>query len=217
MKIKMFLEHVDFDEIEKFYKREYTKTLKLGGFKITDNESSKGKFEAIPAGTFIVEVFEEFLKGKKFLDVGCGYGNVVRLAHKFDMISSGIEIDRKYKLYHNDIKVQYKNAKTFNYSDYDTIFLYRPMHKDKDMYDIIYQIINTAKPKTRIIYVNYGLATPYKNKKVDGGYRDIRKYNWVQELVYDTKKIEVIKQGVYYWNYKNIDFIDNCIVFDINE
>lgn len=128
------------------------------------------------------------------------------------MNSTGLEIQTKYKVYHKDISVVYEDAKKFNYSNLDVIYMYRPMVKDKDMYEIISQIIKTANEGTRIIYTNYGLSgCPKWIDTVDGSY-DGRNYNWEQEYIH---KIKIIRQGPVHWEYNGVDFIDTCIVFDI--
>ena len=123
--------------IKEFYLNLFKKCIKRGKFKNNNNTSIGNKFDAIPVGLFIVDIFDRYLKGNKFIDVGCGFGNVVKLAKKFNMNSQGIEINKKYKKYHkqDEIKVKYLDARNFNYSNYDVIFLYRPMIKDKDMYN----------------------------------------------------------------------------------
>ncbi len=209
----------DFDEKnDHFYLNLFKKAKKIGGFKDKDNNPLGNKFDAIPTGLFITSIFEKYLKGSKFIDIGCGLGNVIRLAEKFGMNSTGIEIQTKYKVYHKDISVVYEDAKKFNYSNLDVIYMYRPMVKDKDMYDIISQILNTANVGTRIIYVNYNLSgRPKWAYTDDGDSYDSRKYNWEREYMWDSNppKIKILRDGPIGWNYKGIHYVDSCIVFDI--
>jgi hypothetical protein len=96
--------------------------------------------------------------------------------------------------------------------------MYRPMVKDKDMYDIISQILNTANAGTRIIYVNYGLSErPKWVYTDDGDSYDSRKYNWEREYMWDSNppKIKILRSGPIGWDYKGIHYVNSCIVFDI--
>jgi len=204
-------------QVNQFYLNLFKKTKKIGGFKDKDNNPLGNKFDAIPTGLFITSIFEKYLKGSKFIDIGCGLGNVIRLAEKFGMNSTGIEIQTKYKVYHKDISVVYEDAKKFNYSNLDVIYMYRPMVKDKDMYDIISQILNTANVGTRIIYVNYGLSGSPKWVSTDDGSYDGREYNWEQEYRWESNppKIKIFRSGPIGWVYKGEHYVDSCIVFDI--
>jgi SAM-dependent methyltransferase len=179
--IKLFESFEQKNDLDKYYLSLFRKTKRIGGFKDRNNDALGDKFDAIPTGLFITSIFEEYLKGSKFIDIGCGFGNIVRLAEKFGMDAAGIEIQTKYKEYHNDISVVYQNAKKFNYSNLDVIYMYRPMTKDKDMYDIISQILKTANVGTRVIYVRYDIVAPCKFKEIDRISYDIRKYNWLRE------------------------------------
>ena len=128
------------------------------------------------------------------------------------MDSKGIEIEKKYKKFHNDISVIYTDAKNFDYSGFDTIYMYRPMLHNKDMYDIISRIFDTADKGTRVIYTNYGPS----NIDMFSEYQRIKwtssKYNW--EKIYKDRIIP-LRQGPVYWSYNNIQYRDTCIVFDI--
>jgi len=225
MKYLKLFENFDQSEIDRFYLSLYRKAKRIGGFKDRNNTPLDNKFDAIPVGTFITSIFEKYLKGSKFVDIGCGFGNIVRLAEKFGMDASGIEIQTKYKEYHKDISVVYGDAKKFNYSNLDVIYMYRPMVKDKDMYDIISQIFKTANVGTRIIYVNYDLQGCGKWKNIGNRSYDTRKYNWLSEYRYGSfdgyefvskpPKIDVLREGGIWWSYKGENFGDTCIVFDI--
>ena len=178
--------------IKKYYRQLYDEVNELGKFKSSGNQPTGDKWEAIPVGPFITDVFNKYLKGDTFLDVGCGFGNIVRLAEKFKMKSTGLEINKDYKKYHSGISVIYGNAKDFDYSNYDVIFLYRPMPADKDMFEIITKIFETAKPETRVIYVN--------------SYVEDKQYDWRQ--CFKSLIVPIVISAEGYWNHESSEFDD---------
>jgi len=81
-----------------------------------------------------------------FLDVGCGYGNIMALANFNGFKVSGIEIDKRLidigkTLWGKGFKFYNENAFKFKkYKDFDVIYYYCPMRdveKEKELEEII--------------------------------------------------------------------------------
>jgi len=113
-----------------------------------------------------------FPKRKRFsfIDVGCGIGTKVQLAsHLFD--AYGLELNKKYERMakkivkkrkfhnygrHDDLneskKIYREDALNFNaYHEYDVIYFFRPMNRDKLQKELENKVYSGAKPGAIII------------------------------------------------------------------
>ena len=112
----------------------------------------RGRFRFIPADLdqvlyFLSKVVKYYNKkgisthSLKFLDAGCGIGNVLTIANLMGFQAHGIEIDNKNiriakKLVTNSCEIHFKiikgNILTFkNYSNYNVIYFYCPLYSQK--------------------------------------------------------------------------------------
>ena len=99
---------------------------------------------------------KEPIKGKRFLDVGCGIGNVCGIAVQFGCVAEGIELNpvlnNVSKELFPEIIVHNMNISEFNtYSDYDIIFYFLPYQIDELEEEMIKKIENSVKIGTYII------------------------------------------------------------------
>lgn len=126
-----------------------------GIYKISGGYSSKvsgkkaGHYGFIPSSTNVViatllPLYDRMSKsshqhGIRFLDIGCGIGNVVETARKIGFDAYGLEyntkicnVARKFIGKYHIIK---GNMLTFkNYHEYDVLYYYQPMPDGKTMY-----------------------------------------------------------------------------------
>ena len=73
----------------------------------------------------LVNVFEEFLPGKSFLDLGSGNGEVVKLADKFTSHAHGIEIEKGlFSKTEMKEKIIFDNFFNHDFSKWDVIYYF---------------------------------------------------------------------------------------------
>lgn len=117
---------------------------------------SESYFGPISSPVEILNVIDRYkIKGGKFIDIGCGYGHIINTIQKMDMKSYGVEINENLKEHISDFNVFFIDIikEYFNFSEYDIIYLYRPI-KDKDKCDLLLdKIINNSKDGSIIIYL----------------------------------------------------------------
>lgn len=106
----------------------------------------------------------KYLQNKKedirFLDVGCGTGNIIAMAKSFGAnITAGIEINTELKTYTKKSmidKIYYEDALKFNkYKDFNYIYFLRPFVKDSDMHKLLEKIITESDTGTIILSIRY--------------------------------------------------------------
>ena len=142
----------------------------------------KDRFPFIPADSNrVLHLLNEAVKyyGKKgistkflkFLDAGCGIGNVLAIANLMGFQAYGVEIDDKSirvaeKLVTNPYEIYFKIIKrdilTFkNYSHYDVIYFYYPLCDSKKQKEFETKLTNDMK--VGAIIIQYGLKDALKN------------------------------------------------------
>lgn len=104
---------------------------------------------------FLKVLYNIFINGMTFLELGCGAGNVLRFAKNIGYSVNGIEIDDKLIKYLEEFDHMYENILNVDktlYSKYDVIYSYVPL---KENY--VYFLENSVIP-----YMNKGsyLITP---------------------------------------------------------
>jgi 2-polyprenyl-3-methyl-5-hydroxy-6-metoxy-1,4-benzoquinol methylase len=107
--------------------------------------------------TNIYNKFDRSVNWPKFLDIGCGIGNIVMLANLIGFTSDGIEYDPKiYKvakhleLYRSTIfKGDMRKFK--RYHEYDVLYYYRPILCDEAMKKFSHKLAETVKPGAYVI------------------------------------------------------------------
>lgn len=84
----------------------------------------------------IIREREEFFVRKKFLDVGCGIGNVCGVAEHMGLVAEGIELNPVLynigKQIYPTVNFHNVDIREFNnYDDYDIIFYYAPFCREE--------------------------------------------------------------------------------------
>ena len=138
-------------------------------------------YDSVPSPLFAINLIKKYSKpGYNFIDIGCGYGNIVRIAEELKLNSKGIELKKELKKYHQGISVDYTNAINYDYSNYDIIYLYRPISSIDKSNELFKQIFTTSKKGAIIIYIFPHDFFSYKedlcdvdNKKIKN---DFKKY-----------------------------------------
>lgn len=151
------------------YFKEGMYTIKEGMYTKRYNKArQKGRFLFIPAAPDEILHFLNMItkyysrKGKpinslKFLDAGCGIGNVLLFFELAGFITDGIEIDNKNvktakKLVPQNIRITKGDILTFkNYSHYDIIYFYHPFYSIKKQEEFEAKVANDAKKGALII------------------------------------------------------------------
>ena len=106
----------------------------------------------------------------RFIDCGCGVGNIVLLAKALGYVSHGIEYDGKTcniarKLVPNDCHIIRSNITKFRrYGNYDVIYFYVPiMHEEMDIF--VNRIHDKAKVGAYILSYGYNPKILFRSKK----------------------------------------------------
>lgn len=122
---------MDFKSNELKY-NEYIKTIKEEG--MVDNSRELPYWGNIPIKSFYLNpLYEIYKPGYKFLDLGCGVGNVLLFAKNIGYDVFGVEFNYKYlnhlkgyKHLHYDITKLDGNF----YNDFDVIYSYKPLKEN---------------------------------------------------------------------------------------
>lgn len=151
----------------------------------------KGRFQFIPANLdqilyFLDEIVEYYNKkgisihSLKFLDAGCGIGNILMIANLMGFNAYGIEIDSRNiriakKLVTNSYRIRFEITKgdilTFkNYSHYDVIYFYYPLYDYEKQKRFEAKLVNDMK--VGAIVMQYGSKDALKN---DSRFKHINK------------------------------------------
>jgi len=120
--------------------------------------------------------------GVSFLDVGCGGGIKVLAAQRFFDHSSGLEFDRNYvrrarRLLRDAGQgggriIQADGTKYRKYSDFDVVFLFRPMSDGGMLKLLEQQVVDNVRPGSLIIAPYKGFANQAADRgcpSIDGG------------------------------------------------
>ena len=79
---------------------------------------------------YLICLTEYYTEGDKFLDLGCGPGNVLAFAKSFGYDVTGVEIDDKFKPYlinYDYIIDNILKLETEFYNKFDFIYTYKPL------------------------------------------------------------------------------------------
>lgn len=124
------------------------------------DKNQKDQYQYIPCNitSFIRGVLstKDFLKGKKFVDVGCGIGDKVFVTDFLSskMECSGIEYDttthsvaqEKSFIYGRGLRFKRADAFSVDFSEYDRIYTYQPLHNETKLLKL-YKHIAKTMPK----------------------------------------------------------------------
>jgi len=174
--------------------------------KIEEKSYKKGHYPCIPSHGIIsllidlINVMEKLRNSlenqhymPKFLDAGCGIGNVVLLARNVGCVATGIEYDlRTYRLakklidsdsYYPNGTIIKGDITTFDkYGDYDIIYYYQPMNKSELMNQFLEKLSNDMKIGAYII--SYGSQPPSILNRNSNGSKIIRIHNTTFNTIY---------------------------------
>ena len=105
----------------------------------------------------------DYANRKKFLDIGCGIGNIILLAQAVGYAADGLEYDPKTckaaksvcrstaaKIFKTDMN------KFGHYGDYDVLYYYQPMVGGYDMDKFAHKLAKEMKPGAHIIAYGSG-------------------------------------------------------------
>jgi SAM-dependent methyltransferase len=106
----------------------------------------------------------------KFIDIGCGIGNITLIANAANYKTTGLEYDSKIcKVARNlckrtNIEIIEGDMRTFkNYHEYDVLYFYQPMKAYKDMLVFTVELTKQMKPGAYIIC--NGLSEAFEDSK----------------------------------------------------
>lgn len=102
-------------------------------------------------------LYRIYKKGYKFLDLGCGCGQVLRFSNNIGYDVEGIDFNKKYDIYNKDYKYTNKDIRKIkSFKKWDIIYLYRPS-KDKDLDILINKVIDGSNIGTLIVTPYYDI------------------------------------------------------------
>ena len=107
--------------------------------------------------TNIYNKFDRSAKWPKFLDIGCGIGNMVILANLIGFTSDGLEYDPKiYKIakhleQHRSTIFRGDMREFEQYHEYDVLYYYRPIVATREMTEFSHKLAKSMKPGAYII------------------------------------------------------------------
>jgi protein-L-isoaspartate O-methyltransferase len=131
----------------------------LGCF--SDIPLSISHFDMMMSAAYRVGLAQNPRRAMRFLDVGCGGGTKVLSALCYFRQADGLEYDEKYVesarrtlqlTGAENSAIIHADAMTFeSYSDYDVIYLYRPLRTDALLEKLEQQIMRQARPGTILV------------------------------------------------------------------
>ena len=125
---------------------------------ISNNEVDKNNYyEFVPSPVEIFEVlFPQLKKTTNFLDIGCGLGCILKtIETELPKVNCyGIEHNKNLKPYLEGLNISFIDAiqTKYDYSKYDTIYMYRPIKSQEKSKKLLSNILKTAK-NCKIIYL----------------------------------------------------------------
>ena len=115
--------------------------------------------------------FQQKYPEPTFLDVGCGFGLKVFLAHQAGFIASGVEYCKKYAEIakktsgsHNHIIMQGDALDFKSYKDFDVIYAYRPIANAELMNKLTHKVVDEMKVGAYIIG-SWGYVGEFEDKQ----------------------------------------------------
>ena len=133
-------------------------------------------------------LFKKLKRKPKFLDIGCGTGNIVLLAHYLDYEAAGLEYNlRTYRIakqlcnthyLNNGIKIIRNDMRTFkHYSEYDVLYYYHPILSYNAMTEFSIKLAKEMKSGAYVVCVgpNYGFEQSKRFERIPSSYNIWRK------------------------------------------
>lgn len=120
-----------------------------------DNITSR--FGPVPSPLWIEELLNDFYKdGSKLLDIGCGFGNILKLSNEIGYKSTGIEINEDLSKHHKELDVIYGDVLNMDLSfikKFDIIYTYRIIKETSICNELFNKIYNNMGDDSIIIYI----------------------------------------------------------------
>lgn len=124
---------MDYSENSRRYKEYLKQTSHL-----IDNNRETTYWGNIPVRSrFLRPLHLAYKSGMRFVDLGCGAGNVLRFAHNIGYQVTGVEIDGKFIEYIDDFEWYITNMEDLEpafYKRFDVIYSYLPIKEGKQQY-----------------------------------------------------------------------------------
>lgn len=101
--------------------------------------------------TEINQLYKYYFKGAKFLDLGCGIGNVLFYAQNIGYDVTGVEFNADYEIYLKPYKYiiqDIRNIQPNFLKQFDVIYTYKPL---KDDFSKFVDFLNCHKKKEAIL------------------------------------------------------------------
>lgn len=117
----------------------------------------------------LAHLYQIYKDGFKFIDLGCGIGNVLEFAHNIGYDVLGVENNPDYLKY-NNFKVLQQDIKSLEpdfYKQFDVIYCYLPLKDEMEHY--INYVVESMKLNSYIVTPLLSLDNP-KLKSVDWFY-----------------------------------------------
>lgn len=181
---KLLLERLDGTDVElkedriRKIQRQYKKILSDSGFKLRRGTSfydpptywdvSDLTHEPIAAPEQVVRCLVEYYKnGFSLLDIGAGYGNIMKISEIIGYKSTGIEL-KDTSEYTKGLDIIYDdffNVDCDIISKFDVIYFYRPFQNEDQMDIFLDKVHNCSKTGAVIIYLQPHIYGPEGLKK----------------------------------------------------
>lgn len=140
----------------------------LRELKQTFNYSREGYYWGnIPINISSLRVIDTIYKPKfKFLDLGCGSGNVLEYAKNIGYDVFGVEYDKSLEKYLHEYKYLIYNIEDLDekfFEDFDVIYSYLPLKKNKEKF--LKKVIKGMKINS-LLYIPYNTINDSRVKEI---------------------------------------------------
>lgn len=150
----------------------FIKFITLKG--LTDRDRKKPYWGNLPITVNKLKgLYHVYKPNMKFLDLGCGVGNVLRYAKNIGYDVFGVEFNEELTRYLGDYNFIIKDITKLEdnfYSDFDIIYAYRPLKNEFESY--INKVVNNMKSGSYIFTPTFNInnknleeVSPYFYKK----------------------------------------------------
>lgn len=126
---------MDFEENRNDYIKHVSE---LEGRGFLNKDLNMGHYGFIPTSTsYLISLYAIFKSGMNILEVGCGYGNIIRFAKNIGFIATGIEYDDticEYLEKETNYAYLKQDARTLTkgqIQEYDVVFCYSPINEGR--------------------------------------------------------------------------------------
>ena len=126
-------------------------------------KTGKGIFEPSQL-EHLNEIFDKYVKGKKFLDLGSGVGHVVKFALDYTSTATGVEHERSlFYCTHTPENILHEDFLNHDLSQYDVLYYY--IYGTDDEKALVEKIKKSFKG---VFIVYHGILSPDDKRDEDG-------------------------------------------------